>query len=142
MLIAKAPLQREMRFRSGAFVIAFGLTHMGCDIVAEIGVNACRSFFERLFEIDHRGQNLQVYRDVVERILGDIAAFRHHDRDRLAGTTDGVFCQRHMGACVEDAARNRRRRHQQRAGLPIWSEIFGGIDRNHAGTFQRLGDID
>ena len=63
MLIAKAPLQREMRFRSGAFVIAFGLTHMGCDIVARVGVNACRSFFERLFEIDHRGQNLQVYRD-------------------------------------------------------------------------------
>ncbi len=87
---------------------------------------------QRLFQIDHRRQRLELDHDVVERVLGDVAAFGDHDRQRLADVADLVLGERHLRALVEDDARDRRRRHQQRPGLPVVAEVVGGIDGDDA----------
>ena len=47
-----------------------------------------------------------------------------------------------MGAGVENDAGDRRRRHQQRARLPVGPEVFGRIDGDHALAFQGGRRID
>ena len=97
---------------------------------------------ERLFEIDHRRQGIDVDDDVGERVLGEMAALRHHHRQGLADMAHLVLGERHLGAQVEGDAGDRRRRHQQRPGLPVVAEIVGGIDGDDAGALARGGDVD
>ncbi len=138
VLVEEAAFENAMRPRRRAAIIALALMHMGRDIAAEIvmdmrsseDASACSrsTTAGRYFEIDLDG---------IERVFGNITAFRDHDRQRLADMVDPAFGQRHLRAQVEDDAGDRRRRHQQRTGLPIGAEIVGGVDRNHALALQR-----
>ncbi len=142
VLVAKAAFEDQIGLRGGAAIIALGLADMGGDVGAEIVVNMRRCGVERLFDIDDRRQDVEIDLDIVERVLGDVAAFGDHDRQRLADVADLVLGQRHLGALIEDDSRDRRRRHQQRSGLPVGAEIVGGVDRHHAWAFQRRANVD
>ena len=93
-------------------------------------------------DIDDGRQDFEIDVDIVERILGDVAAFRDDDGQRFADVADLVPGERHLRTCVEDNSSYRRRQHQQRSGLPVGAEIVGGIDRYHAGPVQCPGYVD
>ena len=61
-----------------------------------------RGCIEPLFDIDHRRQDFEIDLDIVERILGDVAAVGHDHRQRLADMADLVPGQRHLRSRVED----------------------------------------
>ena len=101
-----------------------------------------RSCAQASFQIDHCGKRLEFDIDIVERILGDVTVLGDHDHQRLADMADLVFGQGDLGSLVENDAFDRRRRHQDRAGLPVVAEIAGRIGGDDAGTLQRPGKID
>ena len=55
---------------------------------------------------------------------------------------DLVLGERNLGSLVEDDARDRRRRHEQRAGLPVIAEVVGHVDGDYAGAPQRRRNVD
>ena len=123
-------------------VVAAALPDPGSDIAAHVVMDPRRFIRQRIFQIDDRGQRLEFDGDVGERILGEIAAFREHHRQRLADVADLAFGERHLGALIEGDVLDRRRRDQQRTGRPVITEILGGIDRDDAGARPRRGNID
>ncbi len=142
MLIAEAAPEREVGFRGGAVIVALGLMDMRGDIAAKIGVDAGRVLLQGLFDVDHCGKTLKIDRNVVQRILGNVAALGHDNRERLAGTADDVFRQRNVAAQVENDARHRWRRHKQRSGLPIGAKILGRVHGNDAIALQSRRSVD
>ncbi len=142
VLIAETALQDQMRLSGRAAVVALGLVDLRGDIGAEIVVHQRRAGAKRRFEIDHRRQRLEIDLDIVERVFGNVAALGNDDGERLADVADLVPGERHLGALVEDRARNRRWWHQQGTMLPIGAVIIGRVDRDHAGTLFRARDVD
>ena len=142
VLIPEPPLDDAIGLGRRRCIIALGLADVGRDIGADVVVNQRRSRAETLFHIDHGGKLLEFDVDIVERILGDITALRDHDDQRLADMAGLVLGQRHLGSLVEDDAFDRRRRHQDRAGLPVVAEVAGNIGCDDAGTLQCLENID
>ncbi len=55
---------------------------------------------------------------------------------------DFFLGQRDLGSRVEDDAIDRRRRHQDRPGLPVIAKVARDISRDDAGSLQRFGNID
>jgi hypothetical protein len=74
-------------------------------------VHARRSILQRPLEIDYDRQRLEVDDDVRERILGEVAARRDHQRQRLADMPHLVLGERNLGALIERDPLDRRRRH-------------------------------
>jgi len=134
MLIPQAALDDAIGLRRGGGIIALGLPDMGRDVGADVVVNQRRSRAQRFFQIDHRRELFELDIDIVERVLGDVTAFRDHDHQRLADVPDLVSGERHLGARVENNAVDRGRRHQDRARPPVVAEVAGDIGRNHAGA--------
>ena len=116
VLVAEAPLDDAIGLGARGGIVALGsAAHGRRRWSARRRGPAATPALERLFQIDHRRQRLELDVDVVERVLGDVAALGDHDRQRLADMADLVLGERHLGALVEDDAGDRRRRHQQRA---------------------------
>ena len=55
---------------------------------------------------------------------------------------DLVFCQRNLGSLMKDDAFDRGRRHQDRARLPVVTEIARDIGGDDAGSLQGPGNVD
>jgi len=55
---------------------------------------------------------------------------------------DLVLGERHLGALVKHDPGDRRRRNQQRTGLPVVAEVVGDIGGDDARPLQRPGNID
>jgi len=60
------------------------LADMSGDIGAHVVMNGRCGGAERLFQIDHGRQRLEIDLDVAERILGEVAAVGQHHGERLA----------------------------------------------------------
>ena len=142
VLIVKTALEYEISLCHSAAIIPLDLADMRGDVRSQVVVNMHRQHAETMFEINHRRQAFELYFDIIERVLGDVAVFRDHDCERLADVADLVLCQRHLRSLVKDDPRDRRRRNQQRAGLPVGAEIVRCIDRHDARMLQRPGDVD
>src|SRR6202040_1968524 len=97
---------------------------------------------EPLFEIDHGRKLVEFDVDIIERVLGDIAALRDHDHERLPDMADLVPGEWNLGSLVEDNAGDRGRRHQYGAGLPVVAEVAGNIGGDDTGALQCSGDVD
>ncbi len=123
-------------------VVAAALPDMRGNIAAHVVVHRGCGIRQRLFQIDDRRQRIELDRDVVERVLGEIAALRQNHRQRFADVTHLVLGERHLRALIEDDALDRRRRHEKRAGRPILAEIVGGVDRDDALARARRGNVD
>ena len=115
---------------------------MGCNIAAHFIVDRSCGIRQRLFQIDDGRQRIELDRDVVERVLGEIAALRQHHRQGFADVTHLVLGQRHLRALVEDGALDRRRRDEKRTRSPILAEIVGGVDRNDTLARARRRNVD
>jgi len=89
------------------------------NIGVEIVMDPRRGSRQRGLDIDHRRQHVQLDHDVVERVLGNVAALRDDDRQRLADVANLVLASGTLRALVEDDAGDRRRRHQQWPVLPV-----------------------
>jgi hypothetical protein len=105
-------------------------------------VNQRGSGFQALFEIDHGRQLLELDVDIVERVLGDISACGDHDGEGFADMANLVLGERNLRPLVENDTGNRGRGHQQRAGLPVITEVVGGVGGDHARSLQGLRNID
>ena len=75
--------------------------------------------------------------DQVERVLGEIAALRHHERHRLADEADLARCERLVGARINEAGVLVEERHW-RVG---WAQVLVGDHRVHAGESERGAGI-
>ena len=102
VIVTEAAADDVIGAGAGGGIIAAGLADMGGDVAAHVVVDAARIGVQRLFQIDHRRQRLELDVDVVERVFGEIAALRHHDGQRFADMTHLVLGQRNLGALVED----------------------------------------
>ena len=142
MIVEKAAGNNMIGTSARCGVVAAALPHASGDIAAHVVMHARRFVRQRIFQIDDSRQRLELDGDVGKRILGEITAFREDHGQRLADMADLAFGERHLGSLIEGDTLDRRRRDQQRPRRPILTEIFGGIDRNDAGTRPRRGDID
>src|ERR1700682_5065973 len=97
-----------VRTRPGGGVVAAALPHMGGDIAAHVLVDARARVIERLFQIDNRGQYIELDTDVGKRILRDITTVRQDDGQRLADVAHLVLGQRYLRALIERDAGDRR----------------------------------
>ena len=123
-------------------VVAAALPDMGGDIAAHVIVDGRGRAAASFFKIDDGGERFKLDGNVAERILGEVAAVRQHDGERLADMADFVLGERHLRALIEDRVLDRRRRHEQRAGRPIIAEIGRGIDGDDTVAGARRRHID
>jgi hypothetical protein len=82
-------------------------------------VDQRRSRTQASFQVDHRRKLIEFDIDIVECVLGNVTVLGDHDHQGLADMADLVFGQWNLGPFVENDAFDRRRRHQDRAGLPV-----------------------
>jgi hypothetical protein len=104
--------------RAHGSVIAAALPDTGGDIAAHIVVHQ-RRIGQRFFQIDNGRQPIELDGDVGKRVLGEIAAVREHDRQRLADVPYFALGERHLGALIENGVGNGRRRDKQRTRRPV-----------------------
>ena len=130
VLVEEAAFDDAIGLGGGGGIIALGLPHMRGDVGADVVVHQRRAALQAFFEIDHCGKLLELDVDIVECVLGEIAALGDHDRQRLADMADLVLGERHLGAlrgtrCLRSGAaapaagraassRRGRRRHRRR----------------------------
>ena len=126
---------------AGDSVVALALVDVGGEVGGQLLVQQWGIRQERALEIDDGPERLDLDGDVGDGVLSQITAIGHHHRDRLADVPHLVFGERHLRAGVEDHARHRRRRHQQRPRLPVVAQVGGGVDGDDARTGARRRDI-
>jgi hypothetical protein len=142
VLIPEAALDDAIGFGGRRGIVALGLPDVGGNIGADVVVNQSRAGAQTLFQIDYRRKLLEFDVDIVERVLGDIAALGDHDHQRFADMADLVLREWHLRAFVENDAFDRGRRHQDRAGLPVGAEVACDVGGDHARPLQGLRNVD
>ena len=105
-------------------------------------MHARRPRGERGLEVHHGGKGVRLHHDVVQRVLRQVAAFRHDHRDRLAYVAELVFGERDLGTRVEDETGDRRRGNEQRTGAPVVAQVRGGVYRDDARAIARRRGVD
>ena len=115
--------------------------HPRRDIAGDVVMNARRVPAQQRLRDRSRWQRLELDLDVGECVLGDVAAFREHDRQRFTDVADLVFGEWHLGALVEHEAGDRRRRNKQWPRPPVIAEIARGVDRDHPGAPARRRNV-
>src|SRR5262245_56534959 len=93
---------------------------------------------QRLIDVYHRGQVFVFDLDVVERVFGNIAAFSHGQRHRLADVAD--FFMRQQG--LEMSFESGKLIHPNRHGHRQRAEILEGEHLYNSRELKRVGCID
>ena len=71
------------------------------EVVRDLFVDRRRAFRERLLRGSYGVKRLVAHEDLIDSVLGEIAAFGDHDRDRLADEPDFLEGERvHVGLLV------------------------------------------
>ena len=124
-------LEHVRRVLERGIDVAVAHRHEGGDVRREIGVYRRGAGLHRVAGVAHRRQRLVVDRDRGRRVLGEMAAVRHHHGDGLADVADLVAGERDLRARRLD----RRIGHQHRdlAGGDARRHVVGGEHRVDAG---------
>ena len=130
--------QHEIGLGEGALDIAVAVGGAAGDVGIGVVVDERRAGLRRRHEIDRRSVRRIVHLDQVERVLGEVAAVRDHQRHRLAHEAHLAGCQRLVGARMDKAGILVEERHG-RIGGP---QILVGDDRVDAGERQSGIGID
>ena len=111
-VVPEAALDHRVSALLGARVVTLSLDRMGRDVRGQVLVHSRCSFRERGLEVDDRGERLRLHHDVVQRVLGQVAALRHDHGHRLADVAQLLFCEWDLRAGVEHEPRDRGGRHE------------------------------
>ena len=89
----------------------------------------------------HR-QGLPVDYDVLDCILGNIAAARHDKSHRLTGVAHDLVRQRRLGALIEEHAFDGWGGHGERPRTQDIAQILCRVNRDHPRTLERCSEVD
>ena len=137
-----APIVREIspedEIGGGAcgLVVALRLNGVRRQVGSEVLVDDRSSLGEGGPDVGHGVQGLEIHDHIFHRILGHVAALRHDDGDRLSDVADFISGERHLCPRMEGQPLDRRRRHEQRPGLPVLAEVRRREDTDHAGPLE------
>src|SRR5215203_5346723 len=112
------------------------------DVRREVLVHKRCVSRERFLQIDDGVDRIDLYDNISNRILGNIAALRDDHRDWLADMADFVLRKRQLRTPVKYEIRNRRRRYENRPRLQIRAEIRRSVNSVNAGPLQGGRDIN
>ena len=87
-------------------------------------------------------QELDLFFDELDRVLGEVAVLGHDQRDRVADVPDLVRRQGMDGRRAEIRHQVHPDRASGRAGVGEAHEVLAGVDRDHTGELSRRRHVD
>ncbi len=141
-VVVEAAPDHHVGLGPGGLVIPLLLGDVGREVRADVLMDERGAGLQRLLHVHHRRQRLVVDLDVRQRVLGHVAGDGHDHGDGLAELPHLVLRQRDLRPLVEDHPLHRRRRHEQRAVLPVVPEILRRVDRDHPLALPRPRGVD
>ena len=141
-VIGKAALDNHVGTLARLGVVALLLNGVGVEVVRQVFVNQRGVGRQRLLDVDDGGQHLDIHKDSLGGILGLVACGGDHDGDRFTHVPHLAPGEWHLRARVEDQPFDGRRRHQQRTGFPVISQVVGRVDCHDAGHRARGCHVD
>ena len=112
MIVVEPALDHYVGLFFGLGVVAFPLDDVRRQVGVQVFVDQRSIGRERFLQARHRGQRLDIHKNLLGRVLGDVAAFGDDHDDGFAHVAHLVFGQGNLGAGVEDLTLHRRRGHQ------------------------------